>query len=623
MQKFLFFLLVALLPGFFISAPAQNAVPADAGSASTETTTPDPSATSLRLARKTVPLGHPVYRLLDLHEAAGELSFLPQVKPYNKGEIIALLQELISNPLIGERPKEVIGAFLRDFLAETTGVRIYSQSGPHSYALAGFGATVGIAAGVGENASSSLSLNPRPYLSGDLGEHISFHASMGPSLEKLAPDLFTGSTTHHGQVHFPSSSSGRAFLPYQSGFETLHTHTLISGKQPGKGPFTDGLAIGFSYYSELKGSWYGGRLQAGVNNQRRAWGHDDSNMLLSASARRMPAFEFKLHPFPWLRYSWLTGSLFAPGGNGSGAPYGYDTGEVHNLLTLQLLEITPTRWLQISASTGNLWVKRMEPAYLLPFTMTHFTELEVGDFDNNAISADIALLFPRMGKAWFSFYIDEFSFTESGALLRMPRNRYGWQAGWKTSLLSSLLPGTLSTLKYSRLSPFVYTHYPETRVNAFTSRALDMSYTHDGANLGFYLPPNSAELHWSLVNMAIPDLVLSLDSRVILHGTNDLVSPNIYQVYGDIYRYQLTPEGGDIHDYPLTDFGKDGIYDRTFMTEFRFDRKIRLNAIVPYFRVAGSAGISHTRWESNASGVTEPSPVTFFSGQLSLIVDIL
>lgn len=620
MQKILLTLLAALLPGFFISAPAQESYPAEAGGAPTELSSP------VRLPHKIVPLGHPVYRLLDLHEAAGDLSFLPQVRPYRKAEIIALLQELLSNPQIGERPKEVIGALLSDFLVETTGVKIYSQAGPHSYALAGFGATVGIAAGVGENGASSLSLNPRPYLSGDLGEHLSFHASMGPSLEKLAPDLFYGSITHQGQVHFPSSSSGTAFLPYQFGYETLHSHTLINEKQPGQGPFTDGMAIGFSYYSELNGSWYNGKLQASFNNQRRAWGHDDSNMLLSASARRMPALEFKLQPFPWLRYSWLTGSLFSPGDRSEGSAlsiYGYDTGEVHNLLTLQLLEFTPTRWLQISASTGNLWVKRMEPAYLLPFALSHFTELEVGDYDNNAISADIALLFPHVGKAWFSFYIDEFSFTESGALLRMPRNRYAWQAGWKTSLLSHLIPGTLSTLKYSRLSPFVYTHYPETRVNAFTSRALDMSYTHDGANLGFYLPPNSAELHWSLTNLAIPDLVLSLDTRLILHGTNDLASPNIYQVYGDIYRHQYTTPERSIYDYPLTDFGKDGIYDRTFMTEFRFDRKIRLNAIVPYFRVAGSAGISHTRWESNASGVTEPSPVTFFSGQLSLIVDIL
>jgi len=117
--------------------------------------------------------------------------------------------------------------------------------------------------------------------------------------------------------------------------------------------------------------------------------------------------------------------------------------------------------------------------------------------------------------------------------------------------------------------------------------------------------------------------VLALDTRLITHGTNDLASYNLYQIYGDIYRHQFIPEGGDLQNYPLTRFGRDGIYDRTFMTEFRFDRKVSMTSIVPYFRVAGSVGMARTRWESNDSGVTTPAPVNSFSGRLSLIVDIL
>ena len=56
-----------------------------------------------------------------------------------------------------------------------------------------------------------------------------------------------------------------------------------------------------------------------------------------------------------------------------------------------------------------------------------------------------------------------------------------------------------------------------------------MTYTHDEFNLGFYLPPNSSELNLKLVNVAVPDLVLSLDNKLIIHGTNDLASANIYR----------------------------------------------------------------------------------------------
>jgi len=613
-----FVLLIMLFQGEFSFLSAQYRKP-DAGE-QTET------RTQVRLLQKMVPLGHPVYSLLDRYETSGELPFLPQARPFRKGEIITLLEQLEALPGLSAREREVIALHLSDLREETTAVKILSGTTGESYALVGFGAEVSVRQGGGENGVSSLALTPKPYLSGDLGRHISFHASMGPSLEKLAPDLFHGSYTRLGEVHFPNAWTGVSFLPYQSDYETIYNHTLIDEKWTGHSPFLHQWSVGFFYSTELSGSWLNDKLQVSLHNQRRAWGHDTRNLLLSSTARRFPALEAHIRPVPWLRFSWLTGSTFHPGGYSSGEAvsiYGYDTGVNQNMLTLQLLEIIPARWLHISASSVNLWIKRTEPAYTMPFVFAHWPELEVGDYDNGGMTLDIALRFPRFGKAWLSFYNDEFSFQKEGALLRMPRNRYGWQLGWRTALPPRLLPATLSSLTYTRLTPFIYTHYPETRVNAFIDRPVDMTYTHDGANLGFYLPPNSGEWHWNLTNMAFPDLVLALDSRLITHGTNDLASENIYQIYGDIYRHQFTPEGGDIHDYPLTRFGRDGIYDHTFMMELSFDWKIRAINLVPYFRIAGSAGFARTRWESNDSVVTAPSPVTSFSGRLSLIVDIL
>jgi hypothetical protein len=255
---------------------------------------------------------------------------------------------------------------------------------------------------------------------------------------------------------------------------------------------------------------------------------------------------------------------------------------------------------------------------MIPFVLPNLTQIDVGDHDNVSLYFDVAGIIPQIGKIWGGFYVDEFNFTKKGNALKKPLNRYAWQVGWKTNILSEIIPGTTSTLKYTRLTPFAYTHYPDSVFNTYGSRPNDMTYTHDEFNLGFYLPPNSGELNWKLVNVAVPDLVLSLENRLIIHGTNDLASSNVYQIYGDVYRDQI----GDRDQYPLMDFTKDGIYDWTTMSEFKFDWKMRNSGWLNYYRIVGSLGYSKTRWESNASGVIAPESKTLMTGSLGIIVEM-
>ncbi len=576
---------------------------------------------NVRLKHKIVPLSNPVYRVLDHYEASGKITFLPQARPYTKTIVLELLEQLDRSNLLSDSEKKVIKTHISDLTRESNGLQLYKQGTEKGFAVVGFAAETSVRTGAGEDATWTTSNIALPYLSGDVGEHLTFHGSMGAAIEKLAPDIFYQSYTKDQKVHFPYQSTGYAYLPYQFNYQTLYTHVIISDKRSVLSNITKEMAIGMIYHTELNGNWYNGGLQISMNNQSRSWGHEESNLVLSASARRFPGIELKLEPVKWLRYSLLTGSLFNYANNNSGYKkniYGYDLGDSQNLITLHLLEFTPAKWLQISASAGNIWSKRLEPSYLMPFVFSHFSEIEVGDYDNLSMCIDLAFRIPKVGKTWLSFYNDEFSFTQSGPLLRMPRNRYAWQLGLKTAALSGVIPGTTSTLKYTRVTPFVYTHYPDDRFNKFTSRPLDMTYMNDGFNLGFYLPPNSGEINWSLTNIAVPDLVLSLDNRLIMHGTNDLASSNIYQIYGDIYRHQY----GNIYEYPLLDFTKDGIYDWTVSSEFKFDWKVRKAGTLNYFRLVGSLGLSHTWWESNNSGVEAPAPKTFFSGSMGLVVDI-
>lgn len=574
-----------------------------------------------KLEQKIVPLTNNVYKIFDYYEAKGVLRFLPQAKPYDKQTVIRLLNQIQDYGQLSVNERKTLERSIDDFNRETNAVQVYKTNLNESFALSGVGAESSFGSLSGKEGTWTTSHLIKPFISGDLGKHITFHATLGAAIEKLAPDMFFESYTKNKMVNFPYKDIGYAYLPYQFNFETLTSHSALSDKRITINYFTNGLSVGWTHFSELNGSWFNGALKISLNNQRRAWGNDFSNLVLSSTARRFPGIELKVEPARWMRYSYLTGSLFNYNNYYAGYKqniYGYDIGDVQKNFTLHLLEITPLKWLQVSAGAGNIWSKRFELAYLIPFTP--FAQLEAGDQDNMYINFDVSVQIPRVGKAWFSGFIDEFSFDVTENAFRLPRNRYAWQTGWKSTLLSSVLPGTSSTFKYTRLTPFVYTHYPDDNFNQFSTRPVDQTYTNDGFNLGFYLPPNSGEFDFSLQNIAVTDLILTFNSKLILHGTNDLASPEYNKIFGDIYRHQF---GNDIFSYPLLDFTHDGIYDKTLMATISFDWKIRnFVQFLRYFRLTGSVGVSKTTWTSNKSGVTAPQPVKSFNGNLSVLVDI-
>lgn len=581
----------------------------------------DPDISSMKLKNKIVPLTNPVYQLLDYFETGGKLGFLPQAKPYTRIFIAELLTGLLNSKNLSEKERKLITRHLADVRVDTNGLTIYKQASKNTFALAGFSAETSVRSGIGDHGTWGTSLVGEPYLSGDLGEHWSFNAGFGLGIERLRPDMFYQSYTRNQQVNFPYESMGYSYLPYQFNFETMWAHVITAGTEGEGKPIRDDLTAGMIYHTELSGSWFDGAVQFSINNQRRAWGHDQSNLVLSSSARRFPGVELKVHPAKWIRYSFLTGSLFSYSNMKSTyreEAYDYDLGQVQKNFTAHLLEIMPSKWFAFSAGGTNVWSKRMELAYMIPFVLPNLTQIDVGDHDNVSLYFDVAGIIPQIGKIWGGFYVDEFNFTKKGNALKKPLNRYAWQVGWKSNILSGIIPGTTSTLKYTRLTPFVYTHYPDSVFNTFGSRPNDMTYTHDEFNLGFYLPPNSGELNWKLVNVAVPDLILSLENRLIIHGTNDLASSNVYQIYGDVYRDQI----GERDQYPLIDFTKDGIYDWTMMSEFKFDWKLRNSGLLNYYRIVGSLGYSKTRWESNASGVIAPESKTLMTGSIGIIVEM-
>ena len=617
--------LALLFSGFLLHAESINSntkeestLKSDSNSFNTETSNlTNIQSTKIKLKNKIIPLTNPVYFLLDYYETEGILSNLPQVRPYKKINVVNYLLQLSNHEQLNEREKKVVSAYLADFTQDSNSFEFMKQSSENAFLLVGTGAKSTVRMGGGEQASWSSTNLIQPYFAGDLGENITFVGNLNVGVEQLSPDFFYQSYTNNGNVYFPFESFGYSFLPYQFQFETNYIH-YNRGWSP---PIDDKWQLALYYAGELNASWLDDALQLSFNNQQRSWGHVQKNLLLSGTARRFPGIEMKIQPFEWFRYSYVVGSLFWLPAEHNGyrqSVYGEDTGRPQKMLSCHLIELMPFPWLQISGANNVIWPKRLELSYLAPLVPPSLVQDNIGDQDNPSLYFDVAAKMRGFGKAWLGFYIDDFSLTDSWQMLKYVTNKYGFQMGWRTNLLSSFIPGTTSTFGFTRVTPFVYTHYPEIDFSTGNNRPIDITYTHDGFNLGFYLPPNSAELSWSLVNIAFPDLVLSLDNRLIMHGTNDLSSENIYQIYGDIYYHHK----GNINNYPLLDFTKDGIYDYSFQSEFSFDWKIRTKKTPSCYRLTGSLGYSSTWWETNNSGVTAPESRQLFTGSIGIIVEM-
>ena len=572
------------------------------------------------LPQKTVDVRNTVYEVLDHYEACGLLGFLPTVRPYTNSMVVGYLQELLEKPELSPKELALINAYLTDFSRTTNGIIFKQEQTKNACAVVGAAATISGQNAFGDNGTWAMAQIFEPFVAGSIGDHISFAGAMGLSVERLAADCFHESYVKDGAVHFAYEDIGYAFHPYMFDYETMWAHVNIDASAGESGPLQDNLTAGMIYHGELSGSWYNNAIRVSFHNNRRSWGYSSDNLMLSAHARRMPGLDLAIAPVKWLRYSMLVGSTFHYANQRAGYKeniYGYDLGDVQKMLTLQMLEITPVSWMQFAITGGNILSKRLELAYLMPFTFPHFTQIDVGDHDNLFMGFNMAFLIPHAGKAWLSVWVDEFSITNRDApLLKMPRNRYSWQAGWN---LPALLPLTNARISYTRVTPYVYTHYPETNFNTFTDRPLDMTYTHDGANLGFYLPPNSAEAKLLITSLALENITLELDNRFIIHGTNDLaLAADSALITGDIY----SPQNNNVYDYPLLDFTHDGIYDYTWYTQLRAEYRVRRSAEQGYFRIYGTAGFSNTWWRSNESGVTAPESQQLYTLEVGLVVDL-
>lgn len=377
-------------------------------------------------------------------------------------------------------------------------------------------------------------------------------------------------------------------------------------------------SVALTTRDEIAASFYDGDLLFRLGHIRREWGNGDGSLYLSGTARPFEGFEAQFSPAPWFEYSWVTGSLgnwfvdsyidkdkysdLLNGDEGVYPTLGYFSEQ--KMLTLQQFVLKSSNYLYFLVSSSAIWGKRFEMTYLSPMLLPFMSQEYNGDVDNVNLSVGFTARVPLAGKFYGTLFLDETSGSDPSIFFKYPRNMYAYQGGVKTPV--PWLPFSTLTLQYTKINPFVYSHYFEEDYAGFTV-PVSMTYTNDGENLGYFLPPNADEILVKLETFPKPNLYTSLKYQLIRHGTNDVVDSDSDgvpdpQIYGDIY----IPFDYSKHSYyPLKDFLNDGVYDWSNIVSLKGEY-----TFPNYPMTLGLEYIfSYTFWDTNGRAVTTPGSI--------------
>ena len=276
------------------------------------------------------------------------------------------------------------------------------------------------------------------------------------------------------------------------------------------------------------------------------------------------------------------------------------------MISAHKLTISPVPWLSLSVWESVIFGKRSELAYLSPVSIYMVSQMGIaGDKDNATMGLDFNADFSPFGRFYGSIFIDEIEHDKFDQLFTYPKNMFAYYAGFKAAVPK--LPFGVITLQYTKLEPFVYTHYEQDY--PFYDIPININYTNDGESLGYPLPPNSDEFKILLYFLPSQEIDLELGMSYIRHGNNPDALDTDYLIMGDI---DEPLSYSNIKDYPDKDFLNDGIYEKIFSVHGKISYSFSnfpLNVYAGY-------GFSYSRNAGNVAGVTDIRNIITFGASL-------
>lgn len=538
-----------------------------------------------------VDLGHPVYSVIETAELRGMVTRLSSVKPYTSQQVAELLAQMLGHmEAFSPQEQALISQYAEEFKAgkgveqaiwqdqagtARAGIRVEATT------RLGVGGLVDLLDGSGATALKDLwHLNSRwvPYLAGEPLYWLSMKGEAGFTFDKIEKNLY---------------------LPYEFTKEWDAGHIWLGTPRYSDGTL-DYPTASYDIRQDIAAETDSGSLMVRLSRFRRDWGIGSGSFSLSGTARPFVGFEMAFRPSKLFAVSGLVGSLtnWEKGGNEKSTAMSggvYTALSYQKMLGLQRMELFPFDWLTISATSTVVGAKRFELGYFSPLLFSVMYQNQLADVDNLGVQVDGQVIVPKIGKFYASFYADEMEITNLSQLFTKARNMFALQGGAKIPL--PWLPFTTLTAQYTKIEPFVYSHYatwyPDYRLR------VDTSYTHDGENLGYYLPPNSDEFLINLEAMPAPGWRVALKYRYVRHGDNpqadwDAGKP---EIFGDVNKYM---DYNQLYSYNKN-FLHDGIYDYnhigTINVSWRPARMPKLLGSSIPLELGAGYGLSYTWWE--------------------------
>jgi hypothetical protein len=237
-----------------------------------------------------------------------------------------------------------------------------------------------------------------------------------------------------------------------------------------------------------------------------------SSMHLNQAARPFLSLETEFNPLSWFGIATLTGVLeyYNSAGIKDSAM------SFQNAYSITLLQFRYKNYFFLDLGEIAVWPKRFELGYMLPIVSTIFYQNNIGDFDNMAAMLNLKGQLPGVGNIWASIFWDEAFWIRN--FNEVDGTMFATQAGTEISL--PFLAFSSLKLSYTKINPYCYTHNRNYNPWYGGNIAMETSYTNNGVNLGYYLPPNSVE-YLAVFKTALSKSVLThLQYQLVQHGAD-------------------------------------------------------------------------------------------------------
>lgn len=278
-------------------------------------------------------------------------------------------------------------------------------------------------------------------------------------------------------------------------------------------------------HTNLTVDWSWGEFNIGKDFLN--WGYGKSGLLvLSSKAPSFPFIRLDIHPTNWLSFNYIHGWLNSYIIDSSRSYSTYIASLTRNnyrekFYASHTLSILPIKGLNISIGESIIYSDKLEIAYLMPLMFFHFADHYLSKA-NNDIGQNSQLFLGISSRnhiknthLYGTLFIDEI--TISGLFDSQKRkNQLGFTLG--ASVTDLPIENLTVTAEYTRINPYVYTHFIPT-----------LTYTSSDYNLGHWIGNNGDILYGSVNYFFTRGLQTKIWGQYIRKGESGDISGQ-YQV---------------------------------------------------------------------------------------------